>query len=61
MHVQEFVDKMEAGTGIRKGWHAPENCAKSDVALPAARHALVCAGLVMLGSGVGYAWEALAS
>ena len=39
-HVPDFVDKMEAGTGIRTRWHAPENWATSDVALPAARQAL---------------------
>jgi 3-oxoacyl-[acyl-carrier-protein] synthase-3 len=39
-HLPDFVDKMEASSGIRKRWHAPENWATSDVALPAARQAL---------------------
>lgn len=41
----EFVAKMEASSGIRKRWHAPEDWATSDVALPAARQALERAGL----------------
>ncbi len=41
----EFVQKMEASSGIRKRWHAPEECSTSDVALPAARQALERAGL----------------
>lgn len=40
VHVPDFVDKMEASTGILTRWHAPENWATSDVALPAARQAL---------------------
>jgi len=36
----EFVDKMEAGTGIRQRFYAPDNWATSDVALPAAEQAL---------------------
>jgi 3-oxoacyl-[acyl-carrier-protein] synthase III len=36
----DFVDKMEVSTGIRKRWHAPEDQAASDLALPAARQAL---------------------
>ena len=39
-HLPEFVDKMEASSGIRSRWHAPEDWATSDVALPAARQAL---------------------
>jgi 3-oxoacyl-[acyl-carrier-protein] synthase-3 len=39
-HVPDFVDKMEAGTGIMTRWHAPEDWTTSDVALPAARQAL---------------------
>jgi len=39
-HVPEFVEKMEAGTGIRQRWWAPEDWATSDVALPAAKLAL---------------------
>ncbi len=56
-HVPEFVEKMEAATGIRKRWYAPENWATSDVALPAARQALERAGrrpedvdLIILGT-----------
>ncbi len=41
----QFVDKMEASSGIRKRWHAAEDQATSDVALPAARQALERAGL----------------
>ena len=36
----DFVDKMEAGTGIRQRFYAPDNWATSDVALPAAKQAL---------------------
>ncbi len=36
----EFCAKMEAGTGIRQRWWAPDDWATSDVALPAARLAL---------------------
>ncbi len=43
-HLPEFVDKMEASSGIRCRWHAPEDWATSDVALPAAREALERAG-----------------
>lgn len=56
-HVPEFVEKMEAATGIRKRWHAPEGWATSDVALPAAQEALERAGrrpedvdLIILGT-----------
>jgi 3-oxoacyl-[acyl-carrier-protein] synthase-3 len=35
-HVPDFVDKMEASTGIRKRWYAPEIWATSGVALPTA-------------------------
>src|SRR5579872_2320986 len=56
-HVPEFVEKMEAATGIRKRWHAPDDWATSDVALPAARQALERAGrkpeevdLIILGT-----------
>jgi 3-oxoacyl-[acyl-carrier-protein] synthase-3 len=41
----EFVDKMEASSGIRRRWHAPEKASTSDVALPAARQALERAGV----------------
>jgi len=53
----EFVDKMEAGTGIRKRWYAPEDWSTSDLALAAARQALERAGrkpedvdLIILGT-----------
>src|SRR5689334_18937116 len=36
----DFVDKMEAGTGIVRRYYAPEGWATSDVALPAAKQAL---------------------
>lgn len=36
----DFVDKMEAGTGIRQRYYAPDDWATSDVALPAAKQAL---------------------
>jgi 3-oxoacyl-[acyl-carrier-protein] synthase-3 len=56
-HLPEFVDKMEASSGIRKRWYAPEDWATSDVALPAARQALERAGrrpedvdLIVLGT-----------
>ena len=56
-HVPDFVAKMEAGTGIRKRWYAPEGWATSDLALPAARQALERAGrkpadldLIILGT-----------
>ena len=56
-HLPEFVDKMEASSGIRTRWYAPEDWAASDVALPAARQALERAGrrpedvdLVILGT-----------
>lgn len=44
-HLPEFVDKMEASSGIRCRWHAPEDWATSDVALPAAQQALEKAGM----------------
>ena len=44
-HLPEFVEKMEASSGIRCRWHAPEDWATSDLALPAARQALERAGL----------------
>jgi 3-oxoacyl-[acyl-carrier-protein] synthase-3 len=56
-HLPDFVDKMEASTGIRKRWYAPEAWTTSDVALPAARQALARAGrqpqdvgLIVLGT-----------
>lgn len=56
-HLPDFVDKMEASSGIRCRWNAPETWATSDVALPAARQALERAGkrpedvdLIILGT-----------
>jgi 3-oxoacyl-[acyl-carrier-protein] synthase-3 len=53
----DFVDKMEAGTGIKRRYYAPEKWATSDVALPAARQAIERAGkkpedidLIILGT-----------
>jgi 3-oxoacyl-[acyl-carrier-protein] synthase-3 len=40
----EFVDKMEASSGIRSRWYAPEDWATSDLAVRAARQALERAG-----------------
>ncbi len=55
--VPEFVDKMEASSGIRTRFWAPDDWATSDVALPAARQALERAGrraedvdLIILGT-----------
>lgn len=39
-HVPDYVDKMEAATGILKRWHAPDDWSTSDLALHAARQAL---------------------
>ncbi len=44
-HIPDFVDKMEAASGIKTRWNAPEDWVTSDVALPAARQALERAGL----------------
>jgi 3-oxoacyl-[acyl-carrier-protein] synthase-3 len=41
----EFVDKMEASSGIRTRWHVPDSWATSDLALPAARQAIERAAL----------------
>jgi 3-oxoacyl-[acyl-carrier-protein] synthase-3 len=53
----EFVDKMEANTGIRSRWYAPSDWAASDLALRASRQALERAGkkpedvdLIILGT-----------
>ncbi len=53
----EFVDKMEASSGILRRWHAPESWAASDLALRAAEQALHRAGksadevdLIILGT-----------
>ncbi len=42
--LPDFVDKMEASSGIRRRWFAPDEWATSDVALPAAKQALERAG-----------------
>src|SRR5450759_654569 len=56
-HLPDFVDKMEASSGIKTRWQAAEGWATSDVALPAAREALRKAGrtpedvdLIILGT-----------
>jgi 3-oxoacyl-[acyl-carrier-protein] synthase III len=56
-NVPEFVDKMEASSGIRSRWWAPEEWAASDLAVRAARQALERAGkrpeevdLIVLGT-----------
>jgi 3-oxoacyl-[acyl-carrier-protein] synthase-3 len=56
-HLPDYVDKMEAATGILKRWHAPDDWATSDLALRAARQALERAGrraedldLIILGT-----------
>jgi 3-oxoacyl-[acyl-carrier-protein] synthase-3 len=41
----DFIQKMEESSGIRTRWHAPEDWATSDVALPAAQQAIERAGL----------------
>lgn len=53
----EFVDKMEASTGIRSRWHAPNEWSASDLALRASQQALENAGktaeevdLIILGT-----------
>ena len=53
----EFVDKMEAGSGIKTRWYAPPDWATSDLAVRAARKALAAAGktpldvdLILLGT-----------
>ncbi len=55
--LPDFVDKMEASSGIRSRWFAPDDWATSDVALPAAKQALERAGrapgdvdLILLGT-----------
>jgi 3-oxoacyl-[acyl-carrier-protein] synthase III len=44
-HLPDFIDKMEESSGIHCRWHAPEDWATSDLALPAAKQALERAGL----------------
>ena len=53
----EFVDKMEASSGIRSRWYAPEEWSASDLALRASQQALERAGksaeeidLIILGT-----------
>ena len=53
----EFVDKMEAASGITTRWYAPPDWATSDLAVRAAQKALAAAGktpldvdLVLLGT-----------
>lgn len=45
-HLPDFVDKMEASTGILRRWYAPDDWAASDLAVRAARQALERAGRV---------------
>lgn len=42
--VPEFIDKMEASSGIRTRWYAPDDWATSDIAVRAAQQALERAG-----------------
>jgi len=56
-HVPDFVDKMEAASGIRQRWYAPEDWCTSDLAVRAAQAALQRAGrrpedvdLILLGT-----------
>jgi 3-oxoacyl-[acyl-carrier-protein] synthase-3 len=53
----DFIDKMEASTGVRRRWHAPDDWAASDLALRASQQALERAGktaadvdLIILGT-----------
>lgn len=55
--IPQFVEKMEASSGIRTRWYAPEEWATSDLALRAAQNALAKAGktpedvdLIVLGT-----------
>lgn len=55
--LPEFVDKMEASSGIRTRWYAPESWSTSDLALQASKQALERAGkkpedldLIILGT-----------
>ncbi len=55
--LPDFVDKMEASTGILTRWHAPDDWVTSDLALRAAEQALLRAGkkakdidLIILGT-----------
>lgn len=42
--LEDVVDKLEAATGIRQRWYAPDDWAASDLAVRAARQALERAG-----------------
>jgi len=42
--LEEVVDKLEASTGIRRRWYAPDHWAASDLAVRAGRQALERAG-----------------
>lgn len=42
--LEDFIDKMELSTGIRRRWYAPEDWATSDLAVRAGRQALQRAG-----------------
>jgi 3-oxoacyl-[acyl-carrier-protein] synthase-3 len=42
--LEDVVDKLEASTGIRRRWYAPEDWAASDLAVRAGRQALERAG-----------------
>ena len=55
--LPDFVDKIEASTGIRSRWYAPDDWSTSDLALQASRQALDRAGrrpedvdLIILGT-----------
>jgi 3-oxoacyl-[acyl-carrier-protein] synthase-3 len=55
--IPQFIDKMEAASGIRTRWYAPDDWAASDLALRASRQALEKAGrkpqdvdLIVLGT-----------
>jgi len=55
--AHDFIDKMQAASGITKRWHAPADWATSDLALPAVHQALERAGrrpeeidLIILGT-----------
>ena len=56
-NAPEFVDKMEASSGIRSRWYAPEHWSASDLALRASQQAMTRAGknpedldLIILGT-----------
>jgi 3-oxoacyl-[acyl-carrier-protein] synthase-3 len=56
-HLPDVINKLEAASGIRRRFYAPDNWATSDVALPAAKQALERSGhksedvdLIILGT-----------